>query len=112
MGSLLPLSNSSRGRKLPFNPILFDLMIENTAAASVDDTIAPRRSPSRRLISRSQDANNPTETAVINIPTVDSARPLRRTGFTLCHLVSRPPEKRMNVRAIIPRSLAISGSLK
>ncbi|OQA02840.1 MAG: hypothetical protein BWY67_02515 [Bacteroidetes bacterium ADurb.Bin397] len=49
MGSLLPDSNSSNGLRLPFSPILFDRNTEKTAAASVDDTIAPIRNPSIKV---------------------------------------------------------------
>ncbi len=47
MGSLLPLSNSSTGPSDPLSLIPLLRNIENTAAASVADTIAPSNNPSR-----------------------------------------------------------------
>jgi hypothetical protein len=112
MGSLLPLSSSSSGRTFPFNPILRERRIENTAAASVEDTMAPSNSPSFRDIFRKYEEKIPTTAAVINTPMVDNDIPLFSTGFTLSHFVSSPPEKSINVSATTPRNSAIFGSLK
>ncbi len=52
MGSLLPDSNSRRSLTLPFKRAPLELIIENTAAASVDDTMAPTRSEFRKGTSK------------------------------------------------------------
>src|SRR5688572_6942231 len=82
MGSLLPLSNSNKGRKRPFKPTLFERRIENTAAASVEDTIAPSSKASAQLKSAYQCTKLPTEPAVMNTPSVDNNNPSPITGFT------------------------------
>ena len=46
IGSLLLDSSSSRGRNLCLSPMLLERSTENTAAASVDDTMAPKRNAS------------------------------------------------------------------
>lgn len=42
IGSLLPLSNSNVGLRFVFSARLFERKIENTAAASVDETMEPK----------------------------------------------------------------------
>ncbi len=43
IGSLLPDSNSNKGFKFPLKLIFFDRKTEKTAAASVEETIEPKR---------------------------------------------------------------------
>ncbi len=95
MGSLLPDSNSSRAPTRPFRPTPRLRRTAKTAAASVEETMAPRSSPSNSEISRRAWAKSPTSRAVRATPSVASRAAERTTQRTLRHSVSRPPEKRM-----------------
>jgi len=75
IGSLLPDSNSSNGFKGSRKLTDLDRITANTAAASVEETMAPMRSPSVQDISKATVANQPTSPAVIATPSVDSATP-------------------------------------
>jgi hypothetical protein len=86
--------------------------MENTAAASVEETIAPMSIPSFQEIFKMYAENVPKETAVINTPMVAMEIPVFKTGLILSIFVSRPPEKRMKASATAPRNWAILGSLK
>ena len=55
---------------------------------------------------------SPKETAVSNTPKVDKATPCHKTGLTLSHFVSRPPENRINVSANTPNDCVRFGSSK
>ncbi len=102
MGSLLPDSSSSRGRRRPRSPALRARRTENTAAASVEEMMAPSRNPASRLRPSARLATQPAMSAVTSTPTVASAMPGAATGRTSDHRVSRPPANRMKARAITP----------
>jgi len=109
IGSLLPLSSSSIGRILPLRASFLDLRTEKTEAESVEETIEPSRrdSENERLVIIH--TNVPTDRAVIITPTVDSAIPCQSTGFTYFQSVSRPPENKIQQRAITPMNWAVLG---
>ena len=115
---MLILSRS--GYKFPVKPILLDLRTENTAAASVEETIAPSKSPSENEIpltpikkeSKEPSMNQakvPSNNMVMKTPTVERLNPFPKTGRIAFHSVSNPPEKRMKIRAKSPINLAIAG---
>lgn len=103
MGSLLPDSNSRSGLMSPFKPTLRARSTANTAAASVDETIAPSSKPSSREKPSTPAPNAPTSAAVTTTPSVESARARPTTGRTLSHAVSSPPAKRMKTSATTPK---------
>src|SRR5690606_21226415 len=112
MGSLLPLSNSKVGRKLALSARFFDLRIENTAAASVEETIEPSNMLSYMVKSVISQTKVPKESAVNTTPKVESDTPFHKIGFTDFQLVSSPPEKRIKFNETIPINCAYRGSLK
>lgn len=80
-------------------------MEKKTAAASVEDTIAPNNKPSVQLIPltpklkleklpRISHAKLPTKTAVIQTPKVERSKPSLMIGRICRHLLSNPPEKK------------------
>lgn len=79
---------------------------ENTAAASVEDMIAPTSSPVVSENPNTQAATEPAMSAVTATPMVASATPCPRTGRMSSQAVSRPPEKRMNASATTPSDCA------
>ena len=80
-----------------------------TAAASVVDTIAPSKRPSRIENPWIQETNTPTSNAVSRTPIVERDSPCQRMGRTSVHSVSNPPEKRIKTSAMIPRDCTIDG---
>ncbi len=102
IGSLLPDSNSRNGRRFPFRRALAIRRTEKTAAASVDETTAPRRKPVSGEKPRTKTANAPRQAAVRRTPTVERAIPCQRIGRISPHFVSKPPAKRMYASAITP----------
>jgi hypothetical protein len=112
MGSLLPLSISKSGLKFPFKPIFFERKIEKTAAASVDETIAPSNSPSRTEKFVNVVTSSPTVVAVMITPNVDKETPCHKTGLISAHFVPSPPENKIKLKAITPINFAYLGSLK
>jgi len=112
IGSLLPLSNSRVGRICPFSASFFDRRIEKTAAASVEDTIEPRRSASKSVKSVTHHTNNPRMPAVINTPSTERVSAWPKTGLTEVQSVSNPPENRMKLSATTPMNCAIPGLSK
>lgn len=70
IGSLLPLSISSIEANPPLRFNLLDLKMENTDAASVEKTTAPKSIPSRRVTFSTKCENMPTKSAVSITPTV------------------------------------------
>src|SRR5690606_22763207 len=102
MGSLLPLSNSNVGRRFVFKARLFDLKIENTAAASVEETMEPSSILSKMVKSVTNQTKVPSETAVSKTPNVDKTIPSLKMGFTEVQLVSNPPENKIKLRETIP----------
>ena len=75
IGSLLPDSNSNMGFKVPLSPIFWVRKIENTAAASVDEIIAPSRNASLYVNWGSIAMGTAAATAVNNTPKVESTTP-------------------------------------
>src|SRR5687768_3402635 len=106
MGSLLPDSNSKVGRRLRFKPMFFVRRIENTAAASVEETIDPNNKPSSSVKSDIRLTNIPTARAVISTLSVDKEIPRHKIGFILSHLVSKPPEKIIKANEMAPNDSA------
>jgi hypothetical protein len=76
--------------------------MENTAAASVEETIDPKSKPSSNGTANTRLANHPTVTAVTNTPRVDRLNPAQRIVRVLPQSVSNPPEKRINTSATTP----------
>ena len=100
IGSLLPDSISRLAvtrslRPLPPNS-------ENTAAASVEPTMAPISRPWIRLRSNSQAAAMPVSPVVISTPTVASESAGHRATRKLATRVRRPPSRRITARARLP----------
>src|SRR5690554_5112345 len=110
MGSLLPLSNSRVGLKLLFRARIFERKMENTAAASVEDTIEPSRRASNMVKSVMAQTKTPNDTAVKKTPRVEREIPCHRIGFTDFQFVSKPPENKMKFKATIPMNCAMEGS--
>src|SRR4030042_2956440 len=104
IGSLLPDSNSRRGLRDPFRLTFLDLNMEKPAAASVEETIAPSKRPSKMERLRSGAETHPTKQAVPMTPRVERAIPFHRTGLTILQSVSSPPEKRIKANAKTPRA--------
>src|SRR4029079_16827568 len=102
MGSLLPDSSSSRLAKVGGSFAFLARNTMNTAAASVEETIAPSKRPSRNDHPWTTETNQPTKNAVSNTPMVDNDKPFHSTSRTLFHSVSSPPENRIKTSAITP----------
>ena len=112
VGSLLADSNSMSERSRFVRPIPRERRTEKTAAASVEDTTAPRSRPSSTLSFRIQTAAMPTTAAVLTTPTVESSNPPLMSGLErLDRSVWRPPSNRMSANAAEPTHTAILGSL-
>lgn len=75
IGSLLPDSSSRRGRNRPRSPTLRERSTANTAAASVEEMIAPRRSPVVSDTSSTTLAMVPATIAVTRTPKVARITP-------------------------------------
>jgi len=112
-GSLLPLSNSSIGRRLCLRLTPLERSMEKTEAESVDDMVDANniavinpKPAEGRVHPNTHQTTKPVETAVRKTPTVDKTTPCATTGFISLIVVSIPPENRMIVRAIIPMLLA------
>ena len=95
-----------------FKAKLLDLKIENTAAASVEDTMEPNSKLSKIVKSVTAQTKAPNENAVNKTPTVESTKPSFRIGFTAVQLVSKPPENKIKLRDTIPINCAYSGLSK
>ena len=76
--------------------------MENTAAASVDETIELSNMLSYILKSVIYHTNVPRVTAVSITPKVDKTSPSFKIGFTEFQLVSRPPENNIKFSETIP----------
>ena len=110
MGSLLPDSNSKSGLSFPFTPTFWVLRMENTAAASVEEMIAPSRKASLKEKRGRQASGRAMKSAVRNTPSVESTSPWRTMGRTSSHRVSNPPENRMKARAKVPMEFVVTAS--
>jgi hypothetical protein len=80
-----------------------------TAAASVEDTIAPSKRPSRNENPWTQATNIPMSSAVISTPIVESDTPCHMMGRIADHSVSNPPENRIKTSAVIPSDCTRDG---
>ena len=91
IGSLQPLSSSSvaRMRELRRTPLL--RIRENTAAASVEPTIAAIKSPMRQSICRKKVVNAPSRATVAITPQLASTAAGLSARRKLSNLVRRPP---------------------
>ena len=112
IGSLLPDSNSSNWTNRRGNLAFRARSTMNTAAASVDDTIAPSKRPSRNENPWTQETNTPTSNAVSSTPIVERDRPCHRIGRTSAHSVSNPPANRIKTSAMIPSDCTRDGLSK
>ena len=83
---------------------------EKTAAASVEDTMAPSSSASCQSIRSSRCAPTAVITVLITTPTVASAAAGASTLRMSANLVVRPPSTRMTASAAVPTFLASSTS--
>lgn len=113
IGSLLPLSSSSMGRRLCFRFIFCERRMANTEAESVDDMVdASKREVINgrwmlvQLMPDSHQINNPVKRAVSSTPAVDKTMPGVNMGFISVNLVSMPPENRMMLSATMPMNCA------
>ncbi len=75
---------------------------ENTAAASVEPTIAPNKKPSSQVTPKIYLASTPVKTVVMRTPKVANETEGRTTRLTSFHLVCTPPSKRIMISANIP----------
>ena len=91
VGSLLPLSISSREATPSFKFSFFFRKMENTLAASVQEMTAPKRNPSAKRNFNTTQQNAIVRNPVRNTPAVDNNNDLTATGFAAFHLVLKPP---------------------
>src|ERR1044071_2028336 len=112
IGSLLPDSNSSNWAKRLGSLELLARSTMKMAAASVEDTIAPSKRPSRNENPWTQATNIPTSNAVMSTPIVERDSPFNNIGFTPVHSVSNPPANRIMMSAKIPSDFTRDGSSK
>lgn len=104
MGSLLPVSDSRRCLRSLSRLILLDLRRAKTAAASIEETMVPKRRSSVMEKPKTIVANQSMLMAVVATPAVAMRTPFYRTGWILFPSVSRPPEKRRKARVATPKS--------
>ena len=105
-GSFMPASPSSvRARR---RRSVESRSTAKIAAPSVEDTIAPIRSPSSALMSNSRLAPKPTMTAVTSVPTVARLKAGTNTGRISCQPEARPPSNRISASAMMPTTRASS----
>ena len=76
--------------------------VEKTAAASVEDTIAPSSRPVRQPVSSSRTATPAVTSTLTATPTVDSTTASGTAGRTALHRVVRPPSVRITTSAARP----------
>src|SRR3990172_12305308 len=112
IGSLLPDSSSNKEDKSFRNRTFLSLRIEKTAAASVEEMIAPIRIPCRNENFNIQTQKRPALMAVRSTPAVDKVSAGPTAGRTSFQSVSIPPEKRINTKEATPINWAKSGSSK
>ena len=95
-----------------FKANLLDRKMENTAAASVEETMEPSNILSYMVKSVINQTKVPKDRAVNKTPKVERTKPSFIMGLTASQLVSRPPENNMKFRDTIPINCAILGSSK
>ena len=109
MGSLLPLSSSSKGRRLFFRCRPLERSIEKTEAESVEAMVeannmeVSKPTPAAGIVMPStHQTNTPVIRAVKKTPMVASTTPCAYTGLISEMRVSKPPENRMMHSATVP----------
>ncbi|MNL04994.1 hypothetical protein D3C87_1255740 [compost metagenome] len=102
MGSLMPDSISSTLATRSLSRMPLPLSSENTAAASVEPTMAPSSRPSFQSMPSIHAANSPTSTAVMPTPTVASDSDGRSATRKVAKRVRSPPSSRITASAILP----------
>ncbi len=100
IGSLLPDSISRVAVTRSLRPL--PPSSENTAAASVEPTMAPISRPWIKLRSNSQAATMPVSAVVMSTPTVASDSAGHKATRKLATRVRRPPSSRITARARLP----------
>ena len=100
IGSLLPDSISRLALTRSLRPL--PPSSENTAAASVEPTMAPISKPWMMLRSNSQAAAMPVRPVVINTPTVARDKAGHSATRKLATRVRKPPSSRITARARLP----------
>ena len=91
IGSLLPLSTSSRDAVPYFKFSFFARKMEKTEAASVELMTEPISKLSSNPTCSTMWQKPPTATAVRKTPTVESRMARPATGFAALHFVPKPP---------------------
>ena len=109
IGSLLPDSNSSSGRRLCFSLMPLLLRMENTDDASVDDIVAAISKAKGKVTTlklpyswKTPHRARPLNSHVSSTPTVASVMPGPSTGLMSTNLVPMPPANRMTHNAMLP----------
>ena len=105
MGSFRPDSSSSVAPTRRFSWMPLDRRMEKTAAASVDETMAPSSSACSQGRPSSR-AKAPTSPAVATTPAVASTPAGASATWNEAAGVLSPPSKRMSASATVPRRQA------
>ena len=108
IGSFRPDSTSSVASTRSFSRSPPPPSSANTAAASVDPTIAPSSSPYRQSSPSSATAIAPTADAVMRTPRVASVSAGPATIRSVPNRVRSPPSSRMTASARLPISAAVA----
>ncbi len=106
IGSLVPDSISNVAVTRWFSRTALVCSSENTAAASVEPTMAPISRPCARLKERIQAEKPPTTPVVTSTPTVASDSEGRSATRKLSSGVRRPPSNKITARPQVPARLA------
>src|SRR5699024_1256138 len=107
-GSLAPDSNSSVAWTRSFNLTPPLRNSENTAAASVEPTIAASNKPKRQSTSSSHVTNTPSIMTVASTPQVASVMAGFKPTRNDLTEVRNPPSNKIQARAACPTKLAIA----
>ena len=91
VGSLLPLSTSSREAVWSRRFSRLERRMENTEAASVEAMTAPSRKLSKVGRDRTAQQNSPTSPAVKAVPKEERMAAFPATGLAWLQLVPKPP---------------------
>ena len=90
-GSLLPLSTSRRGEVLNLRLNCRDLRMENTEAASVEESTAPMRKLKSHPVPMTKWTITPVTSAVTKTPADESSTAGSADFLAVAHLVQKPP---------------------
>ena len=102
IGSLAPDSTSSVANTRWFRRTPLLRSNENTAAASVEPTIAAISKPNRQSTPNTQVTNKPSGSTVATTPHVASTADGRHDRRKVCHCVRKPPSSRITASANCP----------